>query len=136
MRLEQMLQRYRWANLKLNKEKYLIRQTCIPILSGVTSRHGVSPDPAKDKALTNMLPPKMKRELQSFLVMVNYLSKFSPMTAEVCKPLRRLTLANATWTWNRSYQKSYERTKSLVKEDTCMRCIWSRLGCNITADEG
>ena len=53
--------------------------------------------------------------------MVNYLSKFSPVMAEVCEPLGRLTSINAIWTWNRSYQEIYERTKSLVKEDTCMK---------------
>ena len=65
-----------------------------------------------------MLPPKMKREMQSFLDIVNCLSKFSPMTAEVCEPLRRLTSDNAIWTWKRLYQVIYERPKSLMKEDT------------------
>ena len=44
--------------------------------------YGVSPDPAKVEALTDILPAKTKRELQSFLGKENYLSKFSPMTAE------------------------------------------------------
>ena len=39
----------------------------------------------------------MKRECQSFPAIVNYLIKFSPMTADVCKPLRKLTLVNAVW---------------------------------------
>ena len=42
----------------------------------------VGPDLAKVKALTDM-PPPIKRELQSFLGIVIYLSKFSSMTAEV-----------------------------------------------------
>ena len=47
----------------------------------------MSIDPRKVQALTEMLPPKTKKELQSFLGIPNYLSKFSPITAEVCKPL-------------------------------------------------
>ena len=62
--------------------------TCIPFFGEVISRHGLSPDPAKVKPLTDMPPSKTKRELKSFLGIVNYLNKFSPMTAEVCKPLR------------------------------------------------
>ena len=81
----------------------------------------MSPDLTKVKALTNILPPKTKREMQSFLGKVNYLSKFSSLTAEVCKPLRRLTSVNAMWTLKRLYQEIYERAKSLVKEDMCMK---------------
>ena len=86
----------RMANQKLNKEMCLFRQTCISFFGEVIFRHGVIPYLAKVKAVMDMLPPKTKRELQSFLSIVNYLSKFSPMTAEVCKPLRRLTSVNAT----------------------------------------
>ena len=71
-------------------------------------RHGVSPDLVMVKALTDMLPPKTKEELQSLLGIVNYLSKFSPMTAEICKPPRRMTSVNVTWMWNESYQEIYE----------------------------
>ena len=59
------------------------------------SRYRVSPDPAKSKTLTDMKPLKMKRELQSFLDIVNYLSKYSTTTAEVGKALRKLTSVNA-----------------------------------------
>ena len=68
-----------------------------------------------------MLWTKRKRELQSFLGIENYLSKFSPMTMEVCEPVQRLTSVVTEWTWNRTYQEIYERAKSLVKEDICMK---------------
>ena len=147
VRLKQMLWRWRQANLKLNKEKCLFRQTCRPFFGKIISRHRVSPDLPNFKALTNMLTPKIKRKLHSFLGIVNYLSKFSSMTAEVCEQLWRLTSVNVVWTWNRLYQKIYERAKSLVKEDVhevivCQkviiprnRCIRSSLGCHITTGE-
>ena len=47
----------------------------------------MSPHPRKLQALIDIPPPKTKRELQSLLGIINYLSKFSPMTAEVYKPL-------------------------------------------------
>ena len=87
------------------------------IFGKVISRHKGDPDPAEVKALMDMAPPKTKRELQPFLGIINYLSKFSPMTAEICELLRRLTSVNAAWTWNRLYQEIYERAKSLAKED-------------------
>ena len=62
------------------------------------------------------MPPLKQRELQSFMGIVDYLSKFSPMTAEVCETLLRLTSVKAEWTWNRTYQEIDKRAKSPVKE--------------------
>ena len=69
-----------------------------------------------------MPPSKCKKELQSFLVnAVNYLSKFSLMTADVCKPLQKLTSVKTEWAWNSKYQELCDKTKSIIKKDTCMK---------------
>ena len=85
------------------------------------SREGIQPDPSKIRALTEMPALKNKRELQSFSGIVNYLSKFSPGTVEVCKPLRKLTSCRTTWTWNASYQQLFDNAKSLIKTEVCMK---------------
>ena len=59
--------------------------------------------------------------MQSFLGIVNYLMKLSPMTAEVFEPVRRLTSVNDVWKWNRLYQEVYEKAHLLVKGDMCMK---------------
>ena len=61
---------------------------------------------------------KIQKELQSFLGIINYLSKFS-LTAEVYEPL--LTLVKADWAWNRMYQDLYGKVKTVVKKDVCMK---------------
>ena len=75
------------VNFKLNKDKCHFRCTSILFFGKVVSREGVQPDPQKVRALTEMLVPKNKRELQAFLGIINYLGKFFPGKAEVCKPL-------------------------------------------------
>ena len=45
-----------------------------------------------------MPAPKNEKELQAFLGIINYLGKFSPDTAEVCKLLHKLTSSKMTWT--------------------------------------
>ena len=75
------------VKLKLNKDKCHFRYTSIPFFGKVVLRKGIQPDPQKVKALTNMLAPKNKRELQAFLGIINYLGKFSPGMAKVCEPL-------------------------------------------------
>ena len=109
------------VNLKLNKYKCHFRCTSIPFFGKVVLRKGIQPDPRKVKALTDMPPPKTKRELQAFLGIINYLGKFSPGTAEVCEPLQKLTSSKGTWTWNASYQQLFKEAKSLIKVDVCMK---------------
>ena len=69
----------------------------------------------KIKALMDMTPPNKKREIQAFLDISNYLSKFSPVTAVVCDPLQKLTSSKVTWTWNPSYLSLFDKAKLLVK---------------------
>ena len=95
-----VLQRCREVNLKLNKEKCHFRCTSIPFFREVTLRRGVQPDPQKIKALMDMPVPNNKRELPTFLGIINYLGKFSPGTAVVCDPLQKLTSSKTMWTWN------------------------------------
>ena len=68
-----------------------------------------------------MPPLKVKRELQAFLGIINYLGKFSPRTVEMCESLRKLTLAKIEWMWNTAYQYMFEEAKAVIKEDACMK---------------
>ena len=114
----------RWCqdvNLKLNKDKHHFRCTSIPFFSKVVSREGIQPDPWKIWALAEMPAPKNKKELQAILGIINYLSKFSPDTSEVCQPLTKLMSSKAMWTWDASYLQWFEKAKSLIKAEMCMK---------------
>ena len=69
----------------------------------------------------DMPPPNNKKELQAFLGINNYLSKFSLSTADMCDPLCKLTLSKVTQTLNASYQSLFGRAKLLIKSDMYMK---------------
>ena len=59
-------------NLKLKKDKCLFRCMSIPSCGEIISWRGVIPDPSKIQVLKDIPPPKMKKELQSFLsILIN-----------------------------------------------------------------
>ena len=87
--LYKVLRIYREVNLKLKRINASLGAPVSPF-GEIILWYGVSLDPRKVQVLTDMPPPKSKKELQSFLGILNYLSKFSPMTAEVCKYCRNL----------------------------------------------
>ena len=68
-----------------------------------------------------MPAPTIKKELQTVLGIINYLTKFSPSIATVCEPLWKLMSNRAVWTWNASYQSIYDKTKLLIKTEVCMK---------------
>ena len=59
------------------------------------SWQSMSPDVRNVQALTDMPPP----ENNCSMVISNYLSTFSPVSAEVCKPFQALTPVKVDWKW-------------------------------------
>ena len=68
-----------------------------------------------------MPPPKTEKKLQAFFGIINYLSKFSPSTVDVCESLRQLTSSKTEWTWNAIYQKLFDKAKPIITKDACMK---------------
>ena len=58
---------------------------------------------------------KKQKELNAFLGLRNYLSKFSLSTADTCEALRQLTSVNTELTWNTDYEKFFGKAKSIMK---------------------
>ena len=108
-------------NLKLNKDNCHLRCIFIPFFGEIISRQGVNQNPFKFYALTGKPPAKTKKELQSFLSIMNYLSKFSLATADLSKLLYNLTSVRTEWTRNRSFQDLCKKATSLIKKDSFIK---------------
>ena len=86
-RLIKPLHRLGAIGLKLNKDKCKIGLTEIPYIGHLLSEQGVKPDPSKVDAILNMPCPTDKQDLQRFMGMIAYLSKFIPNMGEESAPL-------------------------------------------------
>ena len=117
--VHKVLQRCEEVNLKFNKEKCHFRCTSISYFGEVISRSTTRP--TKKSKPSQTCQHKTTKKLQAFLGIINYLSKFSSGTADVCDPLCKLMLSKVTWTWNASYQSLFNRVKLLIKSDMCMK---------------
>ena len=71
-------------------------------------------DPAKIKAIREMTRPKDKNDLQSFLGMVNYLSRFTPHLAALTAPLRDLTKKDSMFGWGPEHDKAFKAIKTEI----------------------
>ena len=72
--LSLVMQTYQKENVKLNKDKCHFRCMRVPIYSDIISRYGVQLDPKNCMCIcSNMLTLTNRKELPSFLGIMNYL---------------------------------------------------------------
>ena len=58
-----------------------------------------------------MLPPSSKKEVRSFIGMINYLTKFSPQLTELAEPIRELVKEKVPFNWGPEHQESFTMLK-------------------------
>ena len=63
------------------------------------SKDGVKVDPNKTQAINNIKQPTNKKELQVFLGMCNYYSRFVVGYTQVASPLYALLRKSVDWNW-------------------------------------
>ena len=86
----QGLDRCREGNLKLNREKCHFRVSEGRYVGHMLNADGVKPDPQEVEAINTMPIPANHEDLQRFLGVVSYLSKFIPNMSQKSAPLRQL----------------------------------------------
>ena len=78
-------------NLTLNSEKIQFKQSQVSFYGRIWSEHGISPDTRKIQALKHIEFPPDKETMRSFLGMINYLNRYSALSAHLAAPLSALT---------------------------------------------
>ena len=73
-------------NFTLNSEKIQFKQTQVTFYGHIWLKHGISPDPKKIQALNQMEFPPDKETMRSFLGMINYLNRYSALSAHLATP--------------------------------------------------
>ena len=64
--------------------------------------------------------PKTRKQLRSFIGMVNYYREMWPQRLHLLAPLSSLTSAKIKWDWTTQCQKAFEDMKSLIEKETLL----------------
>lgn len=133
-RLDLVLRRLEEAGLTLNKGKCEFGVSEVKFLGHVLNKEGISVDPCKEKAISDMPAPVDRKGLRRFLAMVNYLSRFSPRLSEAQLPLRELDKNNSSWMWGSHQQDSFEEVKKIISTSPVLALFDYRKEHRVTAD--
>jgi hypothetical protein len=120
-RLMAVLDRARAENLKLNKAKCKIGLQEVDYIGHIITNEGLKASPTKITAVQKMQKPHNKGDVQRFLGLVTYLSKFIPNMSELSAPLRELLANDVEWHWDKPQQKSFEALKHAVTSSPVLR---------------
>ena len=120
--------------LKLNKKKSRIRVKEVSYIGHTLTSKGLKPDGEKVKAILQMPEPKTKQELQRFMGMIQYLSKFITRLSEKSAPLRALLKKNAAWYWNHEHQAAVQVLKEECNKQPTLRYFDVSKPVRISAD--
>ena len=86
--LTNLLETARKTNICLNYDKLAYKKTEVEFFGETYTTDGCKPAQSKVTAISEMPLPTTKKQVQSFIGMVNYLSKFSARLSELAEPLR------------------------------------------------
>ena len=119
-KLGQVLAKLRQAGLKVNVKKSFFAKDELEYLGYWITRSGVKPTSKKVNAITNMAPPKTKKELRAFIGMVNYYRDMWLRRSHVLAPLAALTSKTAKWKWGSEEQKAFDKMKQIIGRETML----------------
>jgi hypothetical protein len=118
--LEQVLTRLAEAGLKINASKSHFCCSELEYLGYLINRKGVRPTLKKVEAIKNIASPKTRKQLRSFIGMVNYYRDMWPKRSHILSPLSALTSAKVKWKWTSDCQQAFDEMKQMIARETLL----------------
>ena len=110
-RLQQVFQRFREANLKINLTKCAFFETKVQFLRHVISQNGLEADPEKFKANRKFPAPQNQTDVKSFLGLCAYYRRYIINFSMIARPLHKASESNSSFAWTEETQEAFESLK-------------------------
>ena len=109
--LTNLLETARKSNICLNYDKLAYKKIEVEFFGETYTTDGCKPAQSKVTAIVEMPPPTSKKQVQSFIGMINYLSKFSARLSELAEPIRELCKDKVHFNWGLEHQATFKQMK-------------------------
>ena len=112
--LTPLLKTARRCNVKLNYEKLQYKKEEVDFFSETCTPSGHKPNKSNVSAITKMPAPTSKKQVQSFIGMINYLSKCSARLSDIVEPIRELAKDKVPFKWGPEHQSAFIQMKKEI----------------------
>ena len=114
--LTTLLDTARECNVRLNYDKLQYKKIEVDFFGETYMTDGCKPVQTKVSVINTMLELSSKKEVQSFIGMINYLSKFSARLSKLSEPIRELSKERVPFNWGPEHREAFDVIKKeLVK---------------------
>ncbi|KAH7852233.1 hypothetical protein Vadar_022301 [Vaccinium darrowii] len=113
-------ERIRKYRLRLNPEKCMFGVTAGKMLGFMITTRGIEIDPSKIKAIVEMEPPWIEKEIRSFLGKIQFISRFIAKLTSTCEPMFRLLKKGVPFKWDDRCQKAFEAIKNYLQNPSVL----------------
>ena len=120
-KLERIFVRLQQAGLKVNAKKSFFARAELEYLGYWITREGIQPMKDKVQSIMNLAEPKTRKELRSFMGLVNYCRDMWIRRSHVLAPLAKLTSKNVKWEWSDAQRKAFAMCKKIIAKEVILR---------------
>ncbi len=113
-RIEQVFIRLQQAGLKVNARKSFFARGELEYLGYWITRQGIKPVASKVDAILKIAEPKNRKELRSFIGVVNYYRDMWIRRSHILAPLATLTSTSTPWNWTEKQSKAFALAKRVI----------------------
>ena len=112
--LTKLLNTARQCNVCLNYDKLQYKQKEVDFFGETNMVDGQKPAQSKIKAIQEMPILQCKKQVQSFIGMINYLSKFSAQLSELAEPIREISKEKVPFNWGLEHDNAFQSIKKEI----------------------
>ena len=109
-----LLQTAQNCNVKLNYDKLQYKENEVDFFGETYTTSGHKQAKSKVPAIRAMPSPTIKKQVQSFIGMINYLSKFSLRLSELAELIRELSKDEVPFNWGPEHQADFTQMKEEI----------------------
>ena len=119
--LRQVFQRLRHYGIIINPQKCVFGAPSIEFLGHLVDSDGIHPLPAKVQAIVAFPQPKSRRQLRTFLGLVNFYHRFIPRCAKIVEPLNTLLSGgHEHLSWDDATTQAFSAVKEALASATLL----------------
>ena len=119
-KLERVLFKLKEAGLKVNAKKSFFARPELEYLGYWITRDGIKPLPDKVKAILAIDAPRNRKELRSFIGIVNYHRDMWLRRSHALAPLASLTSKKTKWSWGPQQTAAFNMAKKVIAREVML----------------
>ena len=109
-----LLETARKCNVWLNYDKLQYKKHEVNLFGETYTTGSHKPDKNKVTTITKIPAPTKKKQVQSFIRIINYLSKFSARLSEIVEPIWELAKDKVLFNWGPEHQSAFTQMKQEI----------------------